>query len=160
MFQKIHPWGCTLGPKFPPHVGRPAKKIWQQFRPYMKKSMPRLFLQQNNSSTLWEIIYMDSINLEGVWWIRISIESLLHKVRRGIQRTTKSPKSDLATTMLDWTPNLCSYVLVPWVWLSISCSGPLYSKLGLSTLSLEFHLIPCPQLQLERKISHPCYRSL
>ena len=31
--------GCNLGPKFPPHVGRSAKKNWQQFRPYIKKSM-------------------------------------------------------------------------------------------------------------------------
>ena len=39
MFQKIHPPGCNLGLKFPPHVGRSAEKNWQQFRPYIKKSM-------------------------------------------------------------------------------------------------------------------------
>ena len=30
-----------MGPKFPPHVGKSAKKNWQQFRPYIKKSMSR-----------------------------------------------------------------------------------------------------------------------
>ena len=36
---KNPPPGRNLGPKFPPHVGRSPKKIWQQFRPYIKKSM-------------------------------------------------------------------------------------------------------------------------
>ena len=28
--------GRNLGPKFPPYVGRSPKKIWKQFRPYIK----------------------------------------------------------------------------------------------------------------------------
>ena len=36
---KNPPPGCNLGPKFAPHVGRSPKKNWQQFRPYIKKSM-------------------------------------------------------------------------------------------------------------------------
>ena len=39
MVQKNPPSGCNLGPKFPPHVGRSPKRIRQQFRPYIKKSM-------------------------------------------------------------------------------------------------------------------------
>ena len=35
------PW-CNFGPKLKPHVGRSAKKNWQQFRPYIKKSMSRV----------------------------------------------------------------------------------------------------------------------
>ena len=42
--------GCNLGPKFPPHVGRSPKTIWQQFRPYKKKSMTNP--TQLNSSSL------------------------------------------------------------------------------------------------------------
>ena len=38
---KNPPPGRNLGPKFPPHVGRSPKKIWKQFRPYIKMSMYR-----------------------------------------------------------------------------------------------------------------------
>ena len=40
---KNPPPGCNLGSKISPHVGRSPKKIWQQFRPYIKKSMTNLW---------------------------------------------------------------------------------------------------------------------
>ena len=41
---KNPPPGRNLGPKFPPHVGRSQKKIWKQFRPYIKMSMTKVTL--------------------------------------------------------------------------------------------------------------------
>ena len=37
---KNPPTGCNFCPKLKPHVGRSAKTNWQQFRPFIKKSMP------------------------------------------------------------------------------------------------------------------------
>ena len=38
---KTPPLGWNLGPNFPPHVGKSAKRNWQQFHPYIKKSMDK-----------------------------------------------------------------------------------------------------------------------
>ena len=51
---KNPPPGRNLGPKFPPHVGRSPKKIWKQFRPYVKMSMDWRLLSKFQIK--WKII--------------------------------------------------------------------------------------------------------
>jgi preprotein translocase subunit Sec63 len=55
MVQKIHPRGLIWVPSFPLHVGRSAEKKWQQFRPYIKKSMNNDTVSKTFGSILNEL---------------------------------------------------------------------------------------------------------
>ena len=50
---KNPPPGLNLGPKFPPHVGRSPKKLWKQFRPYIKMSMYYLLVNPWAKKNQW-----------------------------------------------------------------------------------------------------------